>query len=140
MEKVGRALRWRLLRPACGKQGGKNKHGSISSTEHLCTLDFAAGKREQRGSISALLVYLVQQGLARKKPLQVVRDEPVVALPQALGYGCGMRRDEQIVELPERRIRRQRFFFKNIQRGASDRRSCERMEQAGSSISGPRQR
>src|SRR5882724_2637107 len=82
-------------------------------------------------SVSPALVHFVQQRLARYEALHVVHNEPVVAFPQPVSHGGRMGSDQDVVQRPEGRVWRQRFFMEDIQGGAGDAAVLERVEQCG---------
>src|SRR5215471_1487001 len=81
-------------------------------------------------SIPLLLVHLTQQPLAVIETVQILRDEFVMALPQALGDAGGVGRDQNVVQRPERSLFRQWLFFEHIQGGTGDAASFKRINQS----------
>src|SRR4051794_32782411 len=81
--------------------------------------------------ISPSLIDLIQQSLACQKALHVVDNEAIMALPEAICNSGSVRRDEDVIEGPERRVSRQGFLIEDIERCASDTAVLQSVEQGG---------
>src|SRR6184192_2922438 len=84
-------------------------------------MDFSSAEEEVAvTSISSLLIYQPEQRFTFEVAAQVLRKQFVVPLPESLVHSCGMRRDQQMFEFPQRRICRQRLFVEHIKRGSGN--------------------
>src|SRR3984957_6008505 len=80
-------------------------------------------------SISLPLIHHKPQFLPRKISPQIVRKQFVMPMPDLLRQPGGMRRNQQIFQVPQRRIFGQRLLFKHIQSGSSNASRLQRLDQ-----------
>src|SRR5713101_82275 len=72
------------------------------------------------GSVSFLLVDDEPQRLAGKIAAEILREQRIMPLPELLCKPGGMRRNEQVVEIPERRLGWKRLLLEDIESRACD--------------------
>src|SRR5262249_8805921 len=82
---------------------------------------------KSRPSVSILLVHLCQHRPSVAEAAEILGDQLVMALPQALSYAGGVRSDQNVVERPQRRIFRQRLLFENVKSGTGNTAFCQKL-------------
>src|ERR1019366_7592499 len=79
--------------------------------------------------ISSLLVHHPKQGIARKEPAKVFHVVLVMALPHLFRQSSNVRSNQNILQLPQRRLRRKRLLGSDIERRATEALRAQRIYQ-----------
>src|SRR5436309_11483593 len=122
--------------PSCTRRLISMRRGSIGLNRVGCK--FAARNpatkktlARRQGSISFALVDHVQQRFAGAIAAKILAEQRVVALPQFLRETCRMRRNQQVIDGPQRRLREQGFAVEYIQSSTRNAACAKRLHQSG---------